>query len=60
MQAYSKEYPITGIGVINDIPEGYSQDPMSNLIDLDLVKAAKDRDNIIDKFTPFLAGKSEE
>lgn len=60
MQAYSKEYPITGVGVISDIPEGYSQDPMSNLIDLDLVKAAKDRDNIIDKFTPFLAGKSEE
>lgn len=60
MQAYSKEYPITGIGVISDIPEGYSTEPMKNLVDLDLVKAAKDRDSIIDQFTPFLAGKAEE
>lgn len=59
MQAYSMEYPITGIGVINDIPEGYSDKPLENLCDLDLVKAAQERDAIIEKFTPFLAGKSE-
>lgn len=59
MEAYSQEYPITGIGVIGDIPEGYSEDPLANLVDLDLVKAAEDRDSIIEQFTPFLAGKSE-
>lgn len=59
MDAYSAEYPITGIGVIHDIPEGYSEDPMSNLVEMDLVKAANERDSIIEKFTPFLAGKSE-
>lgn len=60
MDSYSAEYPITGVGVIHDIPEGYSEDPMSNLIDMDLVKAANDRDSIIEKFTPFLAGKTGE
>ncbi len=60
MQAYSTEYPITGIGVINDIPEGYSEDPMKNLVNMDLVKAANERDSILEKFTPFLAGKQGE
>jgi iron(III) transport system substrate-binding protein len=60
MQAYSTEYPITGIGVINDIPAGYSEDPMKNLVNMDLVKAANERDSILEKFTPFLAGKQGE
>ncbi len=60
MRAYSTEYPITGIGVINDIPEGYSEDPMKNLVNMDLVKAANERDSILEKFTPFLAGKQGE
>lgn len=58
MKAYSKEYPITGIGVIGELPEGYSDDPMSNLVEMDLAKAAEDRDAILEKFTPFLSGKN--
>lgn len=59
MDAYSAKYPITGIGVIHDLPEGYSEDPTSNLVEMDLVKAANERDGIIEKFITFLAGKAE-
>jgi|GEM_PF-70384 len=57
MQEYATEYPITGRGVVGEIPEGYSDKPLDNLCDLDLEKAAEDRDAIIDKFTPLLSGK---
>lgn len=60
MEKYSTEYPITGRGVIGEIPEGYSETPLENLCDLDLAQAALDRDAIIDKFTPLLAGKVAE
>lgn len=60
MTQYATEYPITGRGVIGNIPEGYSDTPLENLCDLDLAKAALERDSIIEKFTPFLSGKSEE
>lgn len=60
MAEYATEYPITGRGVIGDIPEGYSDTPLENLCDLDLAKAALDRDSIIEKFTPFLSGKESE
>ena len=57
MAKYATEYPITGRGIIGDIPEGYSETPLENLCDLDLSKAALDRDSIIEKFSPLLAGK---
>ena len=57
MAKYATEYPITGRGVISDIPEGYSETPLENLCDLDLSKAALDRDSIIERFSPLLAGK---
>lgn len=57
MEKYATEYPITGRGVIGDIPEGYSETPLENLCDLDLAQAALDRDSIIERFTPFLSGK---
>lgn len=60
MEKYATEYPITGRGVIGDIPEGYSDTPLENLCDLDLAQAALDRDAIIEKFTPFLSGKTAE
>lgn len=60
MEKYSTEYPITGRGVIGDIPEGYSETPLENLCDLDLKGAALDRDNIIEKFSPLLAGKEAQ
>ena len=59
MKEYATEYPITGRGVIGDIPKGYSDKPLDNLCDLDLEKAANDRDGIIEKFTPFLSGKQD-
>lgn len=57
MAKYATEYPITGRGVISDIPEGYSETPLENLCDLDLSKAALERESIIERFSPFLAGK---
>lgn len=57
MAKYATEYPITGRGVIGEIPEGYSSTPLENLCKLDLAKAATERDTIIEKFTPLLAGK---
>ncbi len=57
MNKYATEYPITGRGVISSIPEGYSETPLENLCDLDLSKAALERDSIIDRFSPLLAGK---
>ena len=60
MAEYATEYPITGRGVIGEIPKGYSEKPLENLCDLDLAKAAKDRDAIIEKFTPFLSGKESQ
>lgn len=57
MNKYATEYPITGRGVISSIPEGYSETPLENLCDLDLSKAALERDSIIEKFSPLLAGK---
>ena len=57
MAKYATEYPITGRGVISDIPEGYSETPLENLCDLDLSKAALERDSIIERFSPLLAGK---
>lgn len=56
MAKYATEYPITGRGVIGDIPTGYSETPLENLCDLDLAKAALERDDIISKFSPLLAG----
>jgi iron(III) transport system substrate-binding protein len=59
MEEYATEYPITGRGIIGDIPEGYSDTPLENLCDLDLAQAAADRDSIIEKFTPLLSGNVE-
>lgn len=60
MEKYATEYPITGRGVIGSIPEGYSETPLENLCDLNLSQAALDRDAIIEKFTPLLAGKDAQ
>ena len=57
MAKYATEYPITGRGVIGEIPAGYSETPLENLCDLDLAAAALDRAAIIEKFTPLLSGK---
>lgn len=59
MEQYSLEYPITGIGVIGEVPEGYSKTPLENLCEFDLAKAVEQRDGIIAKFEEFLVGKTE-
>ena len=59
MEQYSVGYPITGIGVIGEVPEGYSKTPLENLCELDLPKAVEQRDDIIAKFEEFLVGKTE-
>lgn len=59
MEKYSAEYPITSIGVIGEVPEGYSQTPLENLCDLDIAKASEDREGILGRFEEFLVGKTQ-
>ena len=60
MIQYATEYPITGRGIIGEIPVGYSETPLENLCELDLTQAALDRDAVIKKFSPLLAGKEAQ
>lgn len=60
MSQYATEYPITGRGIIGEIPVGYSETPLENLCELDLTQAALDRDAVIKKFSPLLAGKEAQ
>ncbi|MFB7815945.1 putative 2-aminoethylphosphonate ABC transporter substrate-binding protein [Paenibacillus chitinolyticus] len=60
MKAYNKNYAIISV---NDgsgtIPEGYSKDPLSQLIKYDLNDAAKNRDSILKEWEKRYNAKSE-
>lgn len=59
MTKYSQNYPIVAIGVGDNIPEGYAENPMDQLIkDIDFDKAAAQRESILEKWTERYDGKS--
>lgn len=59
MKKYATNYPIVAIGVGDDIPEGYSSNPLDQLIpDIDFNKAAADRESILAEWSDRYDAKS--
>ena len=59
MTKYATNYPIVAIGVGDDIPEGYSSNPLDQLIpDIDFNKAAADRESILAEWSDRYDAKS--
>ncbi|MFB9326828.1 putative 2-aminoethylphosphonate ABC transporter substrate-binding protein [Paenibacillus aurantiacus] len=60
MKEYNKNYAIVAVGGEGAaIPEGYTTNPLNQLIKYDLLQAAKDRDAILAEWTKRYDGKSE-
>jgi len=60
MAMYAKVYPIVATDIAVDAPEGWPADPMSVLIENDLMWAAKHRQRILDEWTRRYDGKSQK
>ena len=59
MEKYATNYPIVATGASDNIPEGYSENPLDQLIpDMDFNKAAKDRESILESWTERYDSKS--
>lgn len=59
MKKYATNYPIVSVGVGDDIPEGYSSDPLAQLIpDIDFDKAAQNRESILQEWSNRYDAKS--
>ena len=59
MTKYATNYPIVAIGVGDEIPEGYSSNPLDQLIpDIDFNKAAADRESILAEWSDRYDAKS--
>lgn len=59
MKKYATNYPIVAIGVGDEIPEGYSSNPLDQLIpDIDFNKAAADRESILAEWSDRYDAKS--
>lgn len=59
MAMYAKVYPIVATDIKVDAPQGWPDDPMSVLIDNDLMWAAKNRQRILDEWSRRYDGKSQ-
>lgn len=59
MQEYAKSYPITAADTGVAIPAGYPADPLKQLIKNDLVKAASEREGILQEWMKRYDTKSE-
>ncbi|HGM3506192.1 TPA: extracellular solute-binding protein [Clostridioides difficile] len=60
MNEYSKNYAVTTISTGNPIPEGFPKKPLEQMIDNDLKSAAKNRENILNKWISKYDGKTEK
>ncbi len=60
MAMYAKVYPIVATDIEVDAPEGWPADPMSVLIENDLMWAAKNRQRILEEWTRRYDGKSQK
>lgn len=59
MKKYATNYPIVATGVGDNIPEGYTSNPVDQLIpDIDFEKAAQNRDVTLDEWTNRYDAKS--
>ena len=60
MEKYAENYPIVATGTGDEIPEGYEQNPVDQLIkNVDLKWCAENRDRILTEWTNRYDGKSE-
>lgn len=60
MAEYSKNYPIVAVkSDTSVIPEGYTKNPIEQLIKYDLQEAAKQRDSILKEWSNRYDTKSE-
>lgn len=60
MKKYATNYPIVATGVGDNIPEGYSKNPLDQLMkDIDFNQLAANRDSILQEWTTRYDGKSE-
>ncbi|MDD3404602.1 MAG: putative 2-aminoethylphosphonate ABC transporter substrate-binding protein [Hespellia sp.] len=61
MEKYATNYPIVATGVGDNIPEGYAENPIDQLIpDMDFAKAAQNRESILETWTERYDAKSAE
>ena len=61
MEKYATNYPIVATGVGDNIPEGYAQNPLEQLIpNIDFEKAANERESILKEWTARYDGKNAE
>lgn len=59
MTKYAQNYPIVATGVGDDIPEGYSENPMDQLLsNIDFNEAAKNRESILAQWSERYDAKS--
>ena len=59
MTKYAQNYPIVATGVGDELPAGYSFDPVQQLIpNIDFAKAAENREAVLDKWTERYDAKS--
>ena len=59
MTKYATNYPIVAISVGDEIPEGYSSNPLDQLLpDIDFNKAAADRESILNEWSERYDAKS--
>ncbi len=59
MKKYAENYPIVATGVGDDVPEGYTSNPVDQLIpDIDFEKAANNRETTLSEWTKRYDAKS--
>ena len=59
MKKYATNYPIVATGVGDEVPEGYSSNPIDQLIpDIDFDKAAENREETLNEWTERYDAKS--
>ena len=59
MQEYGKNYAVTSVEIDNEIPEGYPEKPLEQMIDNDLEWAANNRESILEQWITKYDGKSQ-
>lgn len=60
MKLYGTQYAITGVPTDNKIPEGYPENPMEHLVKNDFNWLAKNKNEILDKWSSKFGAKAEQ
>lgn len=60
MKLYAENYPIVATGTGDSIPEGYTENPVDQLLDMDFEWCAENRESILEKWTQLFSAKSKD